>query len=133
MFLIDIYLFKTPVLRQLSVVLLRKTCFFSSHNLGQWGTPIVKLSTFIGMVAGVLTSMLESIGDYYACATISGAPPPPKHAINRGLGLEGFGCLLTGVWGTGCGTTSYSNNIASLGITRVSIIKICVANLILSK
>jgi len=86
---------------------------------GQWGTPIIKLSTFIGMVAGVLTSMLESIGDYYACATISGAPPPPKHAISRGLGLEGFGCLLTGVWGTGCGTTSYSNNIASLGITRV--------------
>ena len=72
------------------------------------------------MVAAVLTSMLESIGDYYACAKISGAPPPPKHAINRGLAMEGFGCLLTGLWGTGCGTTSFSDNIAALGITRVS-------------
>ena len=106
--------------------------FSSFLNLGQWGIPIIKLSTVIGMVAAVLTSMLESVGDYYACATISGAPPPPKHAINRGLGLEGFGCLLTGVWGTGCGTTSYSNNVASLGITRVSIIKFCFASLRLS-
>ena len=87
---------------------------------GQWGAPTMELSTIIGMIAGVLASVIESIGDYYACAAISGAPPPPKHAINRGLGFEGFGCLLTGVWGTGCGTTSYSNNIAALGITRVS-------------
>ena len=72
--------------------------------------------------------MIESIGDYYACATISGAPPPPKHAINRGIGMEGIGCLLTGIWGTGCGTTSYSNNIASLGITRVSIIEYSLFN-----
>ena len=81
------------------------------------------LSTIIGMLAGVFASMIESIGDYYACAAISGAPPPPRHAINRGLGMEGVGCLLTGAWGTGCGTTSYSNNIASLGITRVSTIE----------
>ena len=65
--------------------------------------------------------MMESIGDYYACAKISGAPPPPKHAINRGISFEGIGCIMTGVWGTGNGTTSYSENIAALGITRVDI------------
>ena len=38
-----------------------------------------------GMLAGVMAGMLESVGDYYACARLSGAPPPPIHAINRGM------------------------------------------------
>jgi len=87
---------------------------------GQWGTPTVKVASVFGMLAGVLASMLESVGDYYACAKLSGAPPPPKHALNRGLGCEGLGCLITGAWGTGNGTTSYSENISAIGITRVS-------------
>lgn len=63
--------------------------------------------------------MIESVGDYHACARLSGAPPPPKHAINRGIGIEGLGCLLAGAWGTGNGTTSYSENVGALGITKV--------------
>lgn len=71
------------------------------------------------MMAGVLASTMESIGDYYACARLSGAPPPPNHAINRGIAMEGIGCILAALWGTGNGTTSYSQNIAALGITKV--------------
>ena len=71
------------------------------------------------MLAGVLASIIESVGDYYACARLSGAPPPPKHAINRGIGMEGIGCLLTGAFGSGNGTTSYSQNIGAIGITKV--------------
>lgn len=66
--------------------------------------------------------MVESVGDYYACARLVGAPPPPKHAVNRGIGMEGLGCLLAGAWGTGNGTTSYSENVGALGITRVSLL-----------
>lgn len=71
------------------------------------------------MLAGVLASMVESVGDYYACARLSGAPPPPAHAINRGIGMEGIGCILAGAWGTANGTTSYSENIGAIGITKV--------------
>ena len=71
------------------------------------------------MLAGVLASMVESVGDYYAAARLSGAPPPPTHAINRGIGIEGIGCILAGAWGSGAGTTSYSENIGALGITKV--------------
>lgn len=49
----------------------------------------------LGSLQGVISSMVESIGDYYACARLVGAPPPPKHAINRGIaigpGLPGRG------------------------------------------
>lgn len=86
---------------------------------GQWGWPTVSAAGVFGMLAGVLASMIESIGDYYACARLSGAPPPPKHAINRGIGMEGIGCLLAGAWGSGNGTTSYSENIGAIGITKV--------------
>ena len=70
------------------------------------------------MFAGILAGMVESIGDYYACARLSGAPPPPDHAINRGILIEGIGCVLAGIWGTGTGTTSYSENIGAIGITK---------------
>ncbi|XP_063252289.1 solute carrier family 23 member 1-like isoform X2 [Prinia subflava] len=86
---------------------------------GQWGTPTVSLAGIFGMLAGVISSMLESVGDYYACARLCGAPPPPEHAISRGIGVEGVGCLLAGAWGTGSGTTSYSENVGALGITKV--------------
>lgn len=86
---------------------------------GQWGMPTVSLAGAVGILAGVISSMIESVGDYHACARLSGAPPPPKHAINRGIGMEGLGCLLAGAWGTGNGTTSYSENVGALGITKV--------------
>ena len=90
--------------------------------LAQWGMPTVTAAAVFGMLSGVLASMVESVGDYYACARLAGAPPPPKHALNRGLGFEGIGCLITGLWGTGNGTTSYSENIGAIGITRVSLL-----------
>lgn len=81
--------------------------------------PTVSLAGVLGLMGGIVCSMAESVGDYHACAKLSGAPPPPKHAINRGIGIEGLGCLLAGAFGTGNGTTSFSENIATLGITKV--------------
>ena len=91
-----------------------------ANFLGQWGTPTVSLASVFGLSAGVLSSIIESVGDYYACARLSGAPPPPKHAINRAVGMEGIGCLLAGAFGSGSGTTSYSQNIGAIGITKVN-------------
>jgi nucleobase transporter 1/2 len=63
--------------------------------------------------------MVESVGDYYACSRLAGAPIPNSKTINRGIGMEGVGCLVAGVFGTGNGTTSYSENIGAIGLTRV--------------
>ncbi|KAF7661508.1 hypothetical protein LDENG_00259710 [Lucifuga dentata] len=105
--------------------------WFSFPYPGQWGTPTVSLAGVAGILAGVISSMIESVGDYHACARLSGAPPPPKHAINRGIGIEGLGCLLAGAWGTGNGTTSYSENVGALGITKVGSRMVIVASGIL--
>uniref|UniRef100_A0A8C9U6M8 Solute carrier family 23 member 2 n=1 Tax=Scleropages formosus TaxID=113540 RepID=A0A8C9U6M8_SCLFO len=85
----------------------------------QWGLPTVSAAGVIGMMSAVISSVIESIGDYYACARLSCAPPPPTHAINRGIMLEGLSCVLDGLFGTGNGSTSSSPNIGVLGITKV--------------
>ncbi|XP_071816749.1 solute carrier family 23 member 1-like isoform X2 [Apostichopus japonicus] len=112
---------------------LKNSPWFIFPYPGQWGVPTVTLAGFLGMLAGVIASMIESIGDYYACARLSGAPPPPAHAVNRGIAMEGLGCLLAGLWGTGNGTTSYSENIGAIGLTKVgsrAVIQACGAFLI---
>ena len=76
------------------------------------------------MLAGVIASAIESIGDYFACARLSGAPPPPTHAINRGIGTEGLGCIIAGMMGSGNGTTSYSENIGAIGVTKVILLAV---------
>ncbi|XP_072289835.1 solute carrier family 23 member 2 [Eucyclogobius newberryi] len=85
----------------------------------QWGVPTVTAAGVIGMMSAVVASIIESIGDYYACARLSLAPPPPIHAINRGIFIEGLSCVLDGLFGTGNGSTSSSPNIGVLGITKV--------------
>lgn len=55
----------------------------SPLNPGQWGLPTVTAAAVLGMFSATLAGIIESIGDYYACARLAGAPPPPVHAINR--------------------------------------------------
>ncbi|CAJ0964586.1 unnamed protein product [Ranitomeya imitator] len=90
----------------------------SDHDAVQWGLPTVSAAGVIGMLSAVVASIIESIGDYYACARLSCAPPPPIHAINRGIFIEGLSCVLDGMFGTGNGSTSSSPNIGVLGITK---------------
>ena len=72
------------------------------------------------MLAGPLTGSFEALGSYYACARLSGAPSPPKHAINRGIGIQGIGCVVAGAFGGGNGMTVYNENIGAIGITKVN-------------
>ncbi|XP_064467307.1 solute carrier family 23 member 1-like [Ornithodoros turicata] len=87
---------------------------------GQFGLPTVSVGMVLGMLSAILASVVESVGDYYACARLSHVPPPPTHAINRGIWMEGIGCILAGFWGGGCGLTSYSTNISIIAVTKVA-------------
>lgn len=62
---------------------LLEICYLFDYK-GQFGWPSVSIAGTCGMLAGVIASVMESIGDYYACALQSDAGKPPSHAINRG-------------------------------------------------
>lgn len=81
--------------------------------------PTLSAASYMGMMAATLTSIIESVGDYYACARISGESSPPAHAVNRGIAIEGFGSLISGAVGSGGATTSYSQNVGAIGFTKV--------------
>ena len=85
----------------------------------QWGMPRFTAIAIVGMLAGYIASVIESVGDYYACARLSGAPIPGAKQVNRGITFEGIGCMIAGIFGSGNGTTSYSENIGAIGLTRV--------------
>jgi xanthine/uracil permease len=86
----------------------------------QWGMPRFTLPFAIGMFAGVVASMIESYGDYFAVARLAGVSAPSKKRINHGIGMEGVGNIFAGIMGTGNGSTSYSENIGAIGLTGVA-------------
>ncbi|XP_028046931.1 solute carrier family 23 member 1 isoform X2 [Monomorium pharaonis] len=86
---------------------------------GQWGVPTVTLSGVLGMLAGVMACTVESISYYPTTARMCGAPPPPVHAINRGIGIEGLGTMLAGLWGSGNGTNTFGENVGTIGVTKI--------------
>ena len=83
-----------------------------------WGFPEWSLSALVAVLAGYLASMIESFGDYHACKHMAGGGEPTEDEISRGIGFEGVGCALTGVFG-GFSSTSYSENIGLVGLTKV--------------
>ena len=84
-----------------------------------WGAPKFNLGFFFAILAAYLASIIESVGDYHAISYMSGAGDPTRKQLNRGIGTEGVGCILTGVFG-GFASTSYSENIGLVGLTKVA-------------
>lgn len=85
----------------------------------QWGWPTFSASLSASMCVMVVLNVVDAVSDFYATARMCGAPPPPAHAVNRGVMLDGLCSALTGALGSGDATATYSENIAALAITRV--------------
>lgn len=99
---------------------LRFNLFWGEHPVVlPWGMPRFEVGLIIATLAGFMASMIESFGDYHGAAAMARAPDPTPKQISNGIGCEGLGCLSTGLLG-GFSSTSYSENIALIGITRVA-------------
>nr|XP_010920318.1 nucleobase-ascorbate transporter 2 isoform X2 [Elaeis guineensis] len=85
----------------------------------QWGPPTFDAGHCFGMIAAVLVSLIESTGAYKAAARLASATPPPAYVLSRGIGWQGIGILLDGLFGTGTGSSVSVENVGLLGSTRV--------------
>ncbi|CAL9049557.1 unnamed protein product [Musa banksii] len=85
----------------------------------QWGAPTFDAGHSFGMMAAVFASLIESTGAYKAAARLASATPPPAHVMSRGIGWQGIGILLDGLFGTVTGSTVSVENLGLLGSTRV--------------
>ena len=83
--------------------------------------PTFGAGVFIGMLAAVCASTVESVGDYHATAITCEVSNPPKHAINRGILAEGCASVASGMVGACHATTSYSGTAGYIAMTGVSV------------
>ncbi|XP_055902521.1 solute carrier family 23 member 1 isoform X2 [Eupeodes corollae] len=108
-----------PARTDVRIKVLADASWFYVPYPGQFGIPTVTLSGVLGMMAGVLACTVESISYYPTVSQMSGADSPPLHAINRGIGTEGLGTMLAGLWGAGNGTNTFGENVGAIGVTKV--------------
>ncbi|XP_065202699.1 solute carrier family 23 member 1-like [Planococcus citri] len=108
-----------PARTDTKIDIVRNAAWIRIPYPGQWGWPTVSISSVLGMMAGVLACTVESLGYYPTVAKMSGGPPPPVHVINRGIGTEGLGTILAGIWGSGNGANTFGENVGTIGVTRI--------------
>ncbi|KAL3630452.1 Nucleobase-ascorbate transporter 11 [Castilleja foliolosa] len=86
----------------------------------QWGIPIFRLRTSIIMIFVSLVASVESIGTYHSASMRIGAKAPTPGIVSRGIGIEGFCSVLAGLWGSGTGSTTLTENVHTINISNVA-------------
>ncbi|KAG9440691.1 hypothetical protein H6P81_020856 [Aristolochia fimbriata] len=86
----------------------------------QWGIPTFHLRTSIIMIIVTLVASVDSVGSYHAASLLVNMEFPTPGIVSRGIGLEGFTSLLAGLWGTGTGATTLTENVHTIRVTRMA-------------
>ncbi|CAN6448591.1 unnamed protein product [Victoria cruziana] len=71
------------------------------------------------MMMASFVALVESTGTFYAVTRYASATPMPPSILSRGIGWQGIGILLDGLFGTANGSTVSVENAGLLALTRV--------------
>ncbi|XP_054814437.1 nucleobase-ascorbate transporter 12-like isoform X1 [Prosopis cineraria] len=85
----------------------------------QWGTPVFHWKMAAVMCVVSLVSSVDSVGSYHASSLLVASRPPTPGVLSRGIGLEGLSSLLAGLWGTGTGFTTLTENVHTIAVTKM--------------
>ncbi|KAJ0040145.1 hypothetical protein Pint_27698 [Pistacia integerrima] len=86
----------------------------------QWGIPIFHLRTSMIMIIVSLVASVDSVGTYHTTSMLVNSRPPTPGVVSRGIALEGFCSILAGLWGSGTGSTTLTENVHTINITKVA-------------
>ncbi|XP_043701202.1 nucleobase-ascorbate transporter 12-like [Telopea speciosissima] len=85
----------------------------------QWGTPVFDWKmAFVMCVVSIIASV-DSVGSYHASSLLVASRPPTPGVLSRGIGLEGLSSVLAGLWGTGTGSTTLTENVHTIAVTKM--------------
>ncbi|KAK6936166.1 Nucleobase cation symporter 2 family [Dillenia turbinata] len=85
----------------------------------QWGTPVFQWKMVIIMCVVSIISSVDSVGSYHASSLLVASRPPTPGVLSRGIGLEGVSSVLAGLWGTGTGSTTLTENVHTIAVTKM--------------
>eukprot|EP00253_Pinus_taeda_P009506 PITA_09506 len=61
----------------------------------------------------------SQVGTYHGISLLVASKAPTRNVVSRGIGLEGLTSLLAGLWGTGTGMTTLTENVHTVAVTKV--------------
>ncbi|KAH0886304.1 hypothetical protein HID58_062400 [Brassica napus] len=85
----------------------------------QWGVPIFTWKTSLVMCVVSIIASVDSVGSYHASSLLVASMPPTPGVVSRAIGLEGVTSLLAGLWGTGTGSTTLTENVHTIAVTKM--------------
>ncbi|CAI5512787.1 unnamed protein product [Closterium sp. Naga37s-1] len=85
----------------------------------QYGMPIFRWESICVMLLPALISTIDSVSNYHATSLLVAVRPPTGGVVGRGIGMEGVASVLAGMWGTGGGATTLTENIHLVAVTRM--------------
>ncbi|GAB2289528.1 Nucleobase-ascorbate transporter 6 [Dionaea muscipula] len=85
----------------------------------QWGPPTFDAGEAFAMMFASFVALVESTGAFIAVSRSASATPLPPSVLSRGVGWQGIGILLSGLFGTVTGTSVSVENAGLLTLTRV--------------
>ncbi|KAL5677959.1 hypothetical protein ACJX0J_014090, partial [Zea mays] len=86
----------------------------------QWGPPTFHSKTGIIMIIVSLVASVDSLSSYHAASLLVNLSPPTRGVVSRAIGLEGISSFIAGVWGTGTGSITLTENIHTLETTKMA-------------
>ncbi|KAJ0776321.1 putative xanthine/uracil/vitamin C permease [Helianthus annuus] len=85
----------------------------------QWGPPSFDAGEAFAMMMTAFVTLIESTGGFIAVSRYASATHMPPSILSRGIGWQGIGILLSGVFGTVNGSSVSIENAGLLALTRV--------------
>ncbi|KMT10523.1 hypothetical protein BVRB_5g116470 [Beta vulgaris subsp. vulgaris] len=85
----------------------------------QWGAPTFDAGEAFAMMLTSFVALIESTGAFIAVSRSASATMMPPSVLSRGVGWQGVGILLSGLFGTGIGSSVSVENAGLLTLTRV--------------
>ncbi|XP_059645709.1 nucleobase-ascorbate transporter 6-like [Cornus florida] len=85
----------------------------------EWGAPSFDAGEAFAMMMASFVALVESTGGFIAVARYASATPLPPSILSRGVGWQGIGIFLCGLFGTATGASVSIENAGLLALTRV--------------
>ncbi|GAB4845620.1 Nucleobase-ascorbate transporter 6 [Ancistrocladus abbreviatus] len=85
----------------------------------QWGAPSFDAGEAFAMMFATFVALVESTGAFIAVSRSASATHMPPSVLSRGVGWQGIGILLSGLFGTVTGSSVSVENAGLLTLTRV--------------
>ncbi|XP_067657087.1 solute carrier family 23 member 2-like [Haliotis asinina] len=91
-----------------------------------YGLPTISSTGLTAMITVILVSIITMPGNYSAVSRVVQMPHLPAHAINRGIAVQGFNGVVSGMLGGVMSNMTYVQSLGVIAVTKVASLRVFV-------